>query len=137
MSVLGLSFVGCSPKEPPPEPYASSTGPDGSSPDIGANIYKGSCVACHQQNAQGIPGVYPSLSGSPIVDGDPKALARWVILGKRPASLAQGRYATAMPQFGWLEPAAAAALFTYLRTHYGNGAQPVDAATVESALEEP
>jgi mono/diheme cytochrome c family protein len=46
-----------------------------------------------------------------------------------------GRYSTAMPQFGWLKDADAAALFTYLRSSFGNHAAPVDAATVASALE--
>ena len=45
-----------------------------------------------------------------------------------------GRYSTQMLQFGWLKPADAASLFTYLRSHFGNSAAPVDAATVAKAL---
>jgi mono/diheme cytochrome c family protein len=114
----------------------SGAGPDAApAADAGERIYKGNCVACHQQNAQGIPGVYPSLSGSPVVLGDPAQLALWVVQGRRPASMPVGRYSTVMLQFGWMKPADAAALFTYLRSNFGNSAGPVDAATVAKALE--
>jgi mono/diheme cytochrome c family protein len=102
--------------------------------DTGARIYGGNCIACHQQNAQGIPGVYPSLVGSPVVLGDPKALARWVIQGQRPASMPAGRSPTAMPQYGWMKDPDAAALFSYLRSSFGNSAPSVAAATVAEAL---
>jgi len=57
-----------------------------------------------------------------------------VIRGIRPDSLPSGRYIAAMPQFGWLKDDDAAALLTYLRTHFGNQAPAVDAATVAAAL---
>jgi hypothetical protein len=63
-------------------------------------------------------------------------LARWVLKGLRPASLPEGRYSTVMPQFGWMKAPDAAALFTYLRSHFGNSAPSVDAATVAGALGE-
>jgi mono/diheme cytochrome c family protein len=103
-------------------------------PGGGGRIYSGSCAACHQANGEGIPGVYPSLKGSPVVLGDPKALARWVVKGERPAGMPAGRYPTKMLQFGWLHDADAAALLTYLRSSFGNAAPPVDAATIADAL---
>lgn len=78
--------------------------------------------------------MYPSLAGSPVVVGDPTALAQWVIKGQRPVSMPAGRYATQMLSFGWMKPADAAALFSYLRANFGNSAAPVDAATVARAL---
>jgi mono/diheme cytochrome c family protein len=113
-------------------PVASSGGAP--STEVGERIFNGNCVACHQQGGVGIPGVYPSLVASPVVLGDPAELARWVIRGQRPPSLPVGRYPTQMLQFGWLKPADAASLFTYLRSHFGNSAAPVDAATVAKAL---
>jgi len=103
-------------------------------PSAGERIYSGNCIACHQPTGLGIPGVYPSLAGSPVVLGDPAELARWVIRGQRPASMPVGRYPTQMLQFGWLKPADAADLFSYLRSSFGNSAAPVDAAEVARAL---
>ena len=100
----------------------------------GERIYTGNCVPCHQQNGLGLPGIYPSLAGSPVVLGDPGALALWVIKGQRPFSMPAARYSTVMLQFGWLKPADAAALFSYVRSSFGNSAAPVDADAVAAAL---
>lgn len=126
IALLG-SLAGCAPASPPGSALPAAA--------AGADLFAGNCSACHQQSGRGIPGIYPSLAGSPTVLGDPKALARWVVKGRRAASMPPGRYSTAMPQFGWLKDADAAALFTYLRSSFGNHAAPVDAATVASALE--
>lgn len=69
-----------------------------------------------------------------MVLGNPVELVQWVVKGKRPPSMPTGRFTTQMLQFGWMQPADAAALFTYLRSHFGNSAPPVDAATVAAAL---
>ena len=143
--LLPCILAGCSAKTPgapaggPGAPAPSTEAPvagSGGAPstEVGERIFNGNCVACHQQGGAGIPGVYPSLAASPVVLGDPAELARWVIRGQRPASMPVGRYSTQMLQFGWMKPADAASLFTYLRSHFGNSAPPVDAATVAKAL---
>jgi mono/diheme cytochrome c family protein len=112
----------------------AAAAPQPSVAQVGERIYGGNCVPCHQQTGQGIPGVYPSLAGSPVVLGDPRQLALWVMQGQRPASMPAGRYPTVMLQFGWMKAADAAALFTYLRSNFGNSAAPVDTAVVAEAL---
>ena len=112
----------------------AGTGAATAAAEVGARIYSGNCVPCHQPTGSGIPGVYPSLAGSAVVIGDPAELARWVIKGQRPAAMPPGRYPTQMLQFGWMKPADAAALFSYLRSNFGNSAPPVDAAAVAKAL---
>jgi mono/diheme cytochrome c family protein len=142
--VLTGVLAACSPKGPG-EPQgtagvpgatagATANGAGPTAAGIGERIYSGNCVPCHQQSGAGIPGVYPSLAGSPVVTGDPAELARWVMMGQRPHSMPAGRYSTQMLQFGWMKPADAAALFSYLRSNFGNAAAPVDAATVAKAL---
>ena len=111
---------------------AGNAGP--STAEVGARLYNGNCVPCHQQTGVGIAGVYPSLAGSPVVLGDPAQLALWVVKGQRPPSMPAGRYPTQMLQFGWMKPADAAALFSYVRSNFGNSAAPVDAAAVAKAL---
>jgi mono/diheme cytochrome c family protein len=137
LCVLAGVFAACTPKSPD-DPQGAAAGASRSAgptaAEIGEHIYSGNCVPCHQQNGAGIPGVYPSLAGSPVVTGDPGELARWVMQGQRPHSMPAGRYSTQMLQFGWMKPADAAALFSYVRSNFGNAAAPVDAATVAKAL---
>jgi len=133
------SLVGCSPASPPGGAALSSArGTPGisSKARTGAELFDGNCSPCHQETGEGVSGVYPSLAGSPTVLGDAGALVRWVLRGQRPVSMPLGRYNTAMPKFGWLNDADAAALLTYLRSSFGNRAPPVDAATVTGALKE-
>jgi mono/diheme cytochrome c family protein len=68
-----------------------------------------------------------------VVNGDPVELAQWVLSGKRPASMPSGRYPTQMLQFGWMKDQDAAAVLSYIRSHFGNSAPPVDAAAVAAA----
>ncbi|MDP9014687.1 MAG: cytochrome c [Pseudomonadota bacterium] len=131
LTILGLA--GCS----APASTASQPGSAGySTAQTGARIYNGNCIACHQPDARGVPGVYPSLVGSPVILGDQRELALWVVKGQRPPSLPPGRYPTMMLEFDWMKPGDAAALFTYLRSSFGNAAPPVDPAAVAQALGE-
>jgi mono/diheme cytochrome c family protein len=135
--MLTAAVAACSaknPAAPAPSLGVPAANSENASTQIGERIFNGNCVACHQPQGAGIPGVYPSLVASPVVLGDPAELSRWVIRGQRPASMPMGRYSTQMLQFGWLKPADAASLFTYLRSHWGNSAAPVDAQTVAKAL---
>lgn len=132
-SLLAGCSAGSAPSQAPTE--AGPVSPGSGTADAGARIYNGSCIACHQQDARGVPGVYPSLVGSPVVLGDPGALALWVVKGRRPSSMPAGRYPTTMLQFGWMNAQDAAALFTYLRSSHGNEAPPVDASVVAHALD--
>jgi mono/diheme cytochrome c family protein len=68
-----------------------------------------------------------------VANGDPAELVRWVLAGKRPASMPAGRYATQMLQFGWMKDQQAAAVLSYVRAHFGNSAPPLDAAAVAAA----
>jgi mono/diheme cytochrome c family protein len=136
---LLASLVGCSPASPPggaAPSAAPGTAGVSSRVQTAAELFDGNCSPCHQETGEGISGVYPSLAGSPTVLGDAGALARWILKGQRAATMPIGRYSTAMPHFGWLNDADAAALLTYLRSSFGNRAPPVDAATVASARKE-
>jgi mono/diheme cytochrome c family protein len=142
-ATAGGALSGCSPTasggaaSSADVPTASAASP---AERTGAALFSANCAPCHQQNAQGIPNVYPSLVGSPLVLGDPKAFALWVVEGRRAASMTPGRYATAMPRFGWMKGSDAAALLIYLRANFGNSAPPIEpaalAATMSAALGE-
>jgi mono/diheme cytochrome c family protein len=91
------------------------------------------CVSCHREKGDGVPNVYPSLTGSAAVMGDPIELAQWVLSQKRSATIPAGRYPTQMLLFGWMKDDDAAALLTYIRSNFGNSAPPVDVATIAKA----
>jgi mono/diheme cytochrome c family protein len=138
VSLLG-SLAGCSPAPPPGGAAISAAPRTAGAPSkarTAAGLFEGNCSPCHQETGEGISGVYPSLAGSPTVLGDPGALARWILKGQRAPTMPTGSYSTAMPKFGWLTDADAAALLTYLRSSFGNQAPPVDATTVASARKE-
>lgn len=103
--------------------------------DRGAALYAQNCVPCHRENGEGVPKVFPSLSGSPAVQGDPVELAQWVLSQKRPASIPAGRYPTQMLLFGWMSNEDAAAVLTYIRSHFGNSAPPVSADLIAKSRE--
>jgi len=128
--MLGILLSACSPQAP-----SAAEGGGGGAPavELGAKLYNQNCVPCHRDDGTGIPTVYPSLSGSPVVLGDPVPLAQWVLSGKRPPTMPAGRYSTQMLLFGWLKDPDAAALLTYVRSNFGNSAPPVDAATIAKA----
>ena len=78
----------------------------------GEKVYAANCVACHQANGKGIPGVFKPLDGSPIATG-PKADHINRVLN--------GKAGTAMAAFGaQLSDTDIAAVITYERNAWGN-----------------
>ncbi|MEX2594294.1 MAG: cbb3-type cytochrome c oxidase subunit II [Anditalea sp.] len=48
----------------------------------GANLYTNTCAACHQADGKGIPGAFPPLANSPVVnDADPELMIRIIMQG--------------------------------------------------------
>jgi aldose sugar dehydrogenase len=109
-----LLLAACGGAAPPAEP-----------PSAGRRLYVTHCLACHQPQGEGLSGVQPPLAGTPVPNGDPEALARWVMFGLRPPALPRGRYSGVMPQFAYLSDADLATLLSYVRSHFGNHAPPV------------
>jgi mono/diheme cytochrome c family protein len=127
---IGLVVFACSPQG---GGSGASTPAAAAPADLGARLYTQNCVPCHREDGAGVPTVYPALAGSQLVQGDPVELAQWVLSGKRPPTVPAGRYSTQMLVFGWMKDPDAAALLTYVRSHFGNAAPAVDAATVAKA----
>ena len=83
--------------------------------DRGQKVYQTNCLACHQQNGQGIPGAFPTLVGSAITVG-PVAGHLDIVLNGKPG--------TAMAAFSnQLNDADLAAVVTYERNAWGNDAR--------------
>jgi cytochrome c oxidase subunit 2 len=78
----------------------------------GEQAYNSTCAACHQANGQGVPGVFPAMAGSKIVNGDVAGHVNIVLHGKA---------GTAMQAFGeQLDDATLAAVITFERNSFGN-----------------
>nr|WP_315597072.1 cytochrome c [uncultured Cupriavidus sp.] len=101
----------------------------------GAAIFQGRCVACHQANGQGLPGVFPPLAQSEWVNGKDAKAAQIVLRGVTGKLTVKGTaYNGAMPAFAdQLNDAEVAAVLTYVRSQWGNAAPPVTAETVAAA----
>ena len=93
--------------------------------EMGSKIYAANCLACHQATGKGVPGAFPALDGSRIVNGPPDAQLALILNGKT---------GTAMASFKQLSNTDIAAVIAYTRTAWGNKAdQFVQPAEVKVA----
>jgi cytochrome c oxidase subunit 2 len=91
----------------------------------GEKVYQSNCVACHQANGMGVPGAFPALSGSKVVNGPVADQIKLVLHGK------QG---TAMASFKQLSDIEIAAVVTYSRNSWANQTGEVIQAADVKAL---
>ncbi|WP_034297934.1 cytochrome c oxidase subunit II [Herbaspirillum sp. RV1423] len=79
----------------------------------GEKVYTSNCVVCHQANGKGVPGAFPALDGSLVVNG-PKAVQITTVLNGK----------NAMPAWkSVLNDTEIAAVITYTRNNWSNKAQ--------------
>ena len=50
-------------------------------PSPGEETYRLGCLACHQPDGKGLPGIYPPLAGNPRITGDKDRLIKIVLHG--------------------------------------------------------
>jgi len=98
----------------------------------GEAIYQGRCASCHQPSGTGVAGTFPPLAGSPWVKGEGETMARIVLFGAQGAMhVGNAVYQGQMPRFAdSLSDEEVAAVLSYARSSWQNGAPAVDAATV-------
>ncbi|AOT06711.1 cytochrome c oxidase subunit II [Pseudoalteromonas luteoviolacea] len=83
----------------------------------GEKVYMAYCAACHQPTGLGLPGVFPAMKGSTVVNGELKAHIDILV---------NGRPGTAMQAFGkQLTLTEIAGVITYKRNSWGNDTQEV------------
>jgi mono/diheme cytochrome c family protein len=98
----------------------------------GRDLYVAKCSACHLANGEGIPGAFPPLKGSGVVNKDDAGKHIQVVLNGMQGGRAGGVvYAAAMPPFaGLLSDTEIADIIDYERSSWGNHGTPVNAAQV-------
>ena len=79
----------------------------------GEKVYAANCAACHQANGKGVPGAFPALDGSQVVNGAKAGQINLVLNGRN-----------AMPPWkGVLSDTDIAAVITFTRNNWSNKAQ--------------
>lgn len=97
----------------------------------GEHVYQANCMSCHQAQGQGIPGMFPAISGSDIATGS---------IDKHISTVMNGVEGTMMSSFGGvLSDADIAAVITYQRNGLGNAIgdslQPVHVRSLRAGLD--
>jgi mono/diheme cytochrome c family protein len=103
-------------------------------PAPGQLLYSKHCLSCHQADGGGVPNMQPAIAGGTWVKGDARALALFVMSGGfDSASRKNSDVGNVMPPFRQLADADLAAILTYIRQKFGDGASPVSAADIAGA----
>lgn len=98
----------------------------------GESLYVNACATCHADDGTGVNEAFPPLAGAEIVTGDTELLTRITLHGMSgPLRVKGENYNGYMPSFaGRFSNDEIAAILTYIRTSWGNEAEPVSTATV-------
>ncbi len=105
----------------------------------GAGIYQSMCARCHKADGSGEPLKYPRLAGNPaVLASHTTSLVRLLVEGGRSPATDDGPLPRKMPSFaGKLTDTEMARVLTYVRSAWGNDAEPVttrDVSEVRSAI---
>jgi mono/diheme cytochrome c family protein len=98
------------------------------------------CQACHQPTGQGVPGQFPALAGAEWVKGGEKRVLAIILKGLTGPITVHGSKQTfsgnMVPWEQTLTSKKIAAVASYIRSEWGNGAAEVTVADVEAAKKE-
>jgi len=101
----------------------------------GAQVYV-YCQGCHGASGEGMGTQYPPLAGSPRVLGPPERLARVLLHGlEGPIERRGVVYDDTMPPAPLSDDREFAAVMSYIRSAFGNEAEPVEPALVAQVRE--
>jgi cytochrome c oxidase subunit 2 len=81
----------------------------------GEKIFAQNCAACHQLTGKGIPGTFPALDGSKVVNGVPELQISTVLKG-----VVKNGTPTAMASWAKLSDVELASVITYTKNSWGN-----------------
>jgi mono/diheme cytochrome c family protein len=117
------------------QPQAAAASSDQGIMKAGAQIFADECSGCHGGDGKGVSGLFPSLSGTPVVQqADAASLVHVVLRGAISAGTELAPTAAAMPAFAWvMNDDQVAAVVTYIRNSWGNAAPEVKAGEVGRA----
>lgn len=92
----------------------------------GKKVYETTCLACHQANGSGVPGMNPPLKNTKWVLGEKPALINIILKGMDEEIEVEGEfYDNVMPPQSHLKDQQVADVLTYIRNSFGNKASAV------------
>ena len=98
----------------------------------GKAIFNQYCLACHQSEGLGVPGMHPPLGPGSWVGKDPKELVAMMIKGLNGKVEVNGKiYNSFMPSQAHLTDQEMADVLSYIRSSFGNSFDPVNAELVK------
>ncbi len=99
----------------------------------GAAVYARTCLACHQPTGKGLPPVFPSIAGTPIVVGNPELPIKFILQGLMGPITVDGiTFNSMMPPVGGVSDQDIADVLTYVRQSFGNRGTIVTPAQVKA-----
>ncbi|NLH83351.1 MAG: c-type cytochrome [Phyllobacteriaceae bacterium] len=127
---------------PSDRPHQDFAGPSGIVPETtwttrGGLGYAQFCTDCHRPDGAGVPGVFPPLDGNPTVAAkDPSTLVHITLTGWKTAKTESHPRVWTMPGFARLSDREIAEILNFVRTNWGQGAEPVSEKEIASARAE-
>lgn len=111
----------------------SQGGVDKASIERGKTIYTTYCLACHQADGSGVPGLNPPLIKTKWVLGDKKQLITILIKGMdEPIEVDGEEYNNVMASHAFLKDQEIADVLNYVRNSFGNKASGITSAEVKA-----
>jgi nitrite reductase (NO-forming) len=87
----------------------------------GAVLYNGTCSVCHQQNGEGLEGVFPPLANSDYLVADKRRAVEIVLNGlSGPVTVNDVTYSSVMPAMSQLNDDEIANILTFTLNSWGN-----------------
>ena len=98
----------------------------------GKTVFDENCLACHQADGRGVPGMNPPLVKTEWVLGDKTRLINILLKGlKTPLTINGEQFHNPMPAQSFLTDQQIADVLTYIRSNFGNKASAVKVEEVK------
>ena len=101
--------------------------------DAGRVLYNGTCSVCHQQNGEGLAGVFPPLANSDYLMAEPDRAVEIVLNGLTgPVTVNDSAYNSVMPPMSQLNDDEIANILSYVLNTWGNEGDAISSVEVEA-----
>lgn len=138
--LLAFAFVSCGNKKQPTQHIVIAQ-PDkpkveSAAEQAGKKVYYSVCLACHQADGSGVPGMHPPIIESKFVNGDPDKLIQIVLEGMSGKIEVDGEiYNSIMPPHVHLSNKEIADVLTYVRSNFENNSGAIAMEQVQKNRE--